>query len=126
MRKRQDIELQELADADPERPRSVRLRDEHGRPVDVEVAASVHTYNFSAHADRNGLKSIVDQVHPKAMMLVHGEPGPQALFRARLNAAGYAVADNRAAWDAEAIVPDDRLVRHRHGARGAGRRVGRQ
>ena len=87
-------ELQELADADPERPRRVQ-RDDQGRPVTVEVAASVHSYNLSAHADRTGLKSIVDQVRPHATMLVHGESGPQALFGAQLNAAGYQVADNR-------------------------------
>jgi Cft2 family RNA processing exonuclease len=86
------------------------------------VAASVHTYNLSAHADRTGLKSIVDQVRPHAMMLVHGEPGPQALFRAQLNAAGYPVADNRAAWDAETVIADTRLARTRHAARIRGRR----
>jgi Cft2 family RNA processing exonuclease len=110
-------ELQELADADPERPRQVHLRDEHSRPVSVEVAASVHMYNLSAHADRNGLKSIVSEVRPQAVMLVHGEPGPQALFRAQLNVAGYTVVDNRSAWDAEAVVADTRLARPRHGAR---------
>ncbi|MGH3408636.1 MAG: MBL fold metallo-hydrolase [Streptosporangiaceae bacterium] len=118
-------ELQELADADPECPRLVHLRDEHGRPVTVDVAASVHTYNLSAHADRNGLKSIVDQVRPQAVMLVHGEPGPQALFRARLNAAGYAVADNRAAWNADTVIADTRLARTRHGGRIRGGRGSR-
>ena len=115
-------DLQELADADPERPRQVRLRDDQGSPVVVEVAASVHTYNLSAHADRTGLKSIVDQVRPDTVMLVHGEPGPQALFRARLNTAGYPVADNRAAWDAEAVIANTRLTRARHPARIRGRR----
>jgi Cft2 family RNA processing exonuclease len=115
-------ELQELADADPGRPRRVHLRDDQGRPVTVEVAASVHTYNLSAHADRAGLKSIVDQVRPQAVMLVHGEPGPQALFRARLNAASYAVADNRAAWDAETVIAGTRHARTRHAAGIRGRR----
>ncbi|HET6185539.1 MAG TPA: MBL fold metallo-hydrolase [Trebonia sp.] len=115
-------DLQELADADPGRPRRICLRDDQGRPVTVEVAAPVHTYNLSAHADRTGLKSIVDQVRPQAVMLVHGEPGPQALFRARLNAASYAVADNRSAWDADAVIADTRLARTRHAARGRGRR----
>jgi Cft2 family RNA processing exonuclease len=109
-------ELQELADADQESLRRVHLRDEHGGPVIVEVAAAVHTYNLSAHADRNGLKSIVDEVRPHAVMLVHGEPGPQALFRARLNAAGYAVVDNRVAWDADAVIADTRRARTRHPA----------
>ena len=68
-------DLQELADADPESPRQVHLRNDQGSPVVVEVAASVHTYNLSAHADRTGLKSIVDQVRPHTVMLVHGEPG---------------------------------------------------
>jgi Cft2 family RNA processing exonuclease len=115
-------DLQELADADPERPRRVHLCDDQGRPVTVEVAASVHTYNLSAHADRTGLKSIVDQVRPHAVMLVHGEPGPQALFRARLNVAGYRVADNRTAWDMETVIADTRLARTRHAARVRGRR----
>jgi len=118
-------ELEELADADPDRPRSIRLRDEQGKPVEIDVASAVYKYNLSAHADRNGLKGIIDLVHPKAIMLVHGEPGPQALFRARLNAAGYGVVDNREPWYADAVVPDDRLVRRRHQARGRGRRVGR-
>jgi Cft2 family RNA processing exonuclease len=117
-------ELEKLADADPDRPRSIRLRDEHGKPVDIDVASAVYKYNLSAHADRNGLKGIIDLVHPKAIMLVHGEPGPQALFRARLNAAGYRVVDNREPWDADAVIPDDRLARHRHQARGRGHRVG--
>ena len=115
-------DLQELADADPGRPRRVHLRDDQGRPVTVEVAASIHTYNLSAHADRTGLKSIVDQVRPHAVMLVHGEPGPQALFRARLSAANYAIADNRAAWDAETIIADTRHARTRHAAGIRGRR----
>lgn len=115
-------DLQELADADPGQPRRIHLRDEQGRTIAVDVNASLQTYNLSAHADRTGLKSIVDQVRPIAVMLVHGEPGPQALFRARLNAAGYAVTDNRAAWDAETVVADTRLTRVRHGAAGRGRR----
>jgi Cft2 family RNA processing exonuclease len=115
-------DLQELADADPGAPRRVHLRDGQGRLVTVEVAASVHTYNLSAHADRNGLKSIVDRVRPQAVMLVHGEAGPQAFFRARLNTAGYPVADNRAAWDAETVIADTRLARTRHAARVRGRR----
>jgi Cft2 family RNA processing exonuclease len=115
-------DLQELANADPGRPRRVHLRDDQGRPVTVEVAASVHTYNLSAHADRTGLKSIVDQVRPHAVMLVHGEPGPQALFRAQLNAANYAVADNHAPWDAETVIADTRYARTRHAAGIRGRR----
>jgi Cft2 family RNA processing exonuclease len=115
-------ELQELADADPERPRRVHLRDDQGRPFTVEVAASVHSYNLSAHADRTGLKSIVDQVRPHTTMLVHGESGPQALFRAQLNAAGYPVADNRVAWDIETVVAETRLARTRHATKVRGRR----
>lgn len=115
-------ELQELADADPEQLRQVRLRDDQGRQVNVEVGASVHTYNLSAHADRIGLRSIVDEVRPEAVMLVHGEPGPQAFFRTQLNAAGYPVADNRATWDAAAVITESRPGRTRHAARSRGRR----
>jgi Cft2 family RNA processing exonuclease len=114
--------LQELAEADPSRPRHVELRDEHGRPIAIEVAASVHTYNLSAHADSTGLTSIVDQVQPSALMLVHGESGPQALFRHRLNTAGYAVTDNRTAWDAETVIADARAARTRHSSRSRGSR----
>jgi len=109
-------ELEQLADADPESPRSVLLRDELGARVPVEVAAAVHRYNLSAHADSSGLMTIIDQVRPKAVMLVHGEPGPQALFRDRLTAAGYAVVSNREPWDADAVVPDLRFARQRHAA----------
>lgn len=115
-------DLQELADADPERPRCLHLRDDHGRPVQVDVAASVHTYNLSAHADRTGLMAIVNQVRPQVTMLVHGESGPQALFRDQLNTAGHLVASNRAPWDAETVVADPRQARTRHAARSRGRR----
>jgi Cft2 family RNA processing exonuclease len=115
-------DLQELVDADPGSPRHVYLRDDQGRPVAVDVAASVHTYNLSAHADRTGLISIVHQVQPQTVMLIHGEPGPQALFRARLNAENYAVADNRAPWDAQTVIADTRYTRTRHTAGTRGRR----
>jgi Cft2 family RNA processing exonuclease/cell division septum initiation protein DivIVA len=115
-------ELQQLADADPDQPRKVRLRDDHGKPIDVDVAASVYRYNLSAHADRNGLASIVGQVRPRSVMLVHGERGPQAHFRARLNASGYLVADNRQAWDQETVTLDTRTARLRYGSRAGGRR----
>src|SRR6266568_2905894 len=115
-------DLQELADADPERPRCLHLRDDHGRPVQVDVAASVHTYNLSAHADRTGLMAIVNQVRPQVTMLVHGESGPQALFRDQLNTAGHLVASNQAPWDADTVIADPRRARTRHAARSRGRR----
>jgi Cft2 family RNA processing exonuclease len=114
--------LQDLAEADPDSPRRVDLRDEQGRRIAVEVAASVHTYNLSAHADSTGLTSIVDQVRPQAVMLVHGESGPQALFRHRLTAAGYAVTDNRMPWDAETVIADARAARSRHSSSRRSRR----
>jgi Cft2 family RNA processing exonuclease len=115
-------ELQQLVDADPGSPRRVHLLDDQGRTVLVDVAASVHTYNLSAHADRNGLKSIVDQVRPRVLMLVHGETGPQALFRAQLNSAGYQVTDNRTRWHPDTVIPDNRIARTRHASRGGRRR----
>ncbi len=120
-------QLEELIDADPESPRQIHLRDpETGRPLTIPVAASVMRYNLSAHADRNGLLAIIDEVDPKAVMLVHGEPGPQRLFARQLEAAGRVVVDNDAVWDSQAPVVDRRRPRRRHAAKasrnGGGRR----
>jgi Cft2 family RNA processing exonuclease len=116
-------QLEDLASADPEQPRQVQLRDEHGKPVTVDVLASVHRYNLSAHADSVGLTRIIDQVEPKAIMLVHGEAGPQATFRRRLEASGYTVVDNRETWDPSEAIPDGRLTRWRHASKVRQRRI---
>jgi Cft2 family RNA processing exonuclease len=116
-------QLEELASADPDQPRQVQLRDENDKPVTVDVLASVHRYNLSAHADSTGLTKIIDQVEPKAIMLVHGEAGPQATFRRRLEASGYTVVDNRETWDPESAIPDGRLARWRHAGKIRQRRI---
>ena len=83
----------------------------------------MHTYNLSAHADSTGLKSIVDQVRPHADHAgPSASPGPAALFRHRLSAAGYAVTDNRAPWDAQTVIADARAARSRHSSRSRGSR----
>jgi Cft2 family RNA processing exonuclease len=109
--------LEELAAADPEQPRTVQLRDESGQLITVDVAATVHRYNLSAHADKSGLMRIIKQVDPKAIMLVHGEVSPQATFRRLLEASGRAVVDNRETWDPHLPAPDTRLARRRHASR---------
>lgn len=114
-------ELERLADLDPKSPRDVNLRDSNGRHVTIPVAAKIVRYNLSAHADRTGLKSIIEEVDPKAIMLVHGEPRPQETFRAQLEGAGYRVVDNQEPWDSEAPVADARRPRQRHAAKSSRR-----
>jgi Cft2 family RNA processing exonuclease len=116
-------QLEDLASADPDQPRQVQLRDEDDKPVTVDVLASVHRYNLSAHADSTGLTKIIGQVEPKAIMLVHGDAGPQAMFRRRLEASGYTVVDNRETWDPEVAIPDGRLTRWRHAGKMRQRRL---
>jgi len=53
-------------------------RDIPDRVVDIggsiyPVRCRVEKYNFSAHADRNGILSIVETLHPSTVFLVHGE-----------------------------------------------------
>lgn len=114
-------QLELLAGADPESPREVRLRGANGQPTTINVAAKVVRYNLSAHADRGGLNRIIDQIEPQAIMLVHGEPGPQRVFRGVLERRGRVVVDNQETWDSEAPLPDPRRARQRHGS-GRGRR----
>lgn len=106
-------ELEDLAGADPEAPRVIRLRDADGRYQTINVAAAVIRYNLSAHADRLGLRRIIEEITPRAIMLVHGDPGPQEAFRGQLEGSGYRVVDNREAWDSEASIPDPRRPRQR-------------
>lgn len=49
-------------------------------PQKVKVRASVRTMRLSAHADRQGLREIVDEISPLQTMLVHGVPGNQRQF----------------------------------------------
>lgn len=115
-------ELELLASADPGSPRDVRLRGATGQSTTINVVAKVVRYNLSAHADRTGLNSIIDQVNPQAIMLVHGEPGPQRTFQGALERSGRVVVDNQQTWDSEAPLPDPRRTHQRHGSRsGSGR-----
>jgi Cft2 family RNA processing exonuclease len=118
-------ELERLASADPDSPRDVRLRGATGQSTTIKVAAKVVRYNLSAHADRTGLNSIIDQVDPKAIMLVHGEPGPQRTFQGALERSGRVVVDNQQTWDSEAPLPDPRRT-HQRRASGSGSRRGRR
>ncbi len=118
-------ELELLASADPGSPRDVRLRGATGQSTTINVAAKVVRYNLSAHADRTGLNSIIDQVNPQAIMLVHGEPGPQRTFQGALERSGRRVVDNQQTWDSEAPLPDPRRTHQRHGS-GSGSGRGRR
>jgi Cft2 family RNA processing exonuclease len=114
-------ELELLANADPDSPRDVRLRGATGQSTTINVAAKVVRYNLSAHADRAGLNSIIDQVNPQAIMLVHGEPAPQRIFRGALERSGRLVVDNQLTWDSEAPLPDRRTNQHHGSGSGSGR-----
>jgi Cft2 family RNA processing exonuclease len=118
-------ELELLANADPDSPRDVRLRGSTGQATTINVAAKVLRYNLSAHADRAGLTSIIDQVDPQAIMLVHGEPAPQRVFQGALERRGRLVVDNQQPWDSEAPLPDPRRTHQRHGS-GSGSGRGRR
>jgi Cft2 family RNA processing exonuclease len=111
-------QLELLLDADPELPRQIDLRDpETQRLETIPVASRVMRYNLSAHADRAGLLRIIDEANPKAIMLVHGDPGPQQRFRRQLEATNRTVVDNREVWDSERPAIDTRRGRWRHATR---------
>lgn len=40
----------------------------------INVKMSVQQFDFSAHADRDGLKDIAEKVNPEEVFLVHGDP----------------------------------------------------
>jgi uncharacterized protein len=54
----------------------------------VEVRARVATFGLSAHADQNGLRSIIDDIDAGAVMLVHGLGGAQRAFGEQLRRRG--------------------------------------
>lgn len=115
-------QLERLLDADPDSPREIHLRDPNTQQLlTIPVQAKVDRYNLSAHADLDGLLNIIDEANPKAIMLVHGEPGPQRRFRAQLEAAKRVVVDNRETWDSESPTTDTRSTRWRHPSRYSGR-----
>lgn len=111
-------QLEHLLDSDPNAPRQIDLRDPITNKCDsIPVLSKVLRYNLSAHADRSGLRSIVDECKPKAIMLVHGEPRPQERFARVLKAAGHVVVDNQSPWDSESPLVDSRSAKWRHSAR---------
>ncbi|HKS47772.1 MAG TPA: MBL fold metallo-hydrolase [Amycolatopsis sp.] len=61
-----------------------------GEPI--EVQARVASFALSAHADRSGLTSIIADVAPKHMMLVHGLASAQREFAQHLRRRGHSVA----------------------------------
>lgn len=76
--------LQRLAERDdPTAPATLNLYTETG-PTAVPVAARVATYSLSAHADRNGLSEIIDELSPQETMLVHGVGRDQKEYRETL------------------------------------------
>jgi Cft2 family RNA processing exonuclease len=79
--------LQRLAERDdPTVPATLPLQTQGG-PVAVPVAARVETYSLSAHADRDGLTEIIDELAPARTMLVHGLGREQKKFRETLERA---------------------------------------
>jgi Cft2 family RNA processing exonuclease len=111
-------QLERLLDSDPGSTRHIDLRDPETQKLEeIPVLSKVLRYNLSAHADRNGLLGIIDEANPKAIMLVHGEPGPQRRFTLQLEAARKVVVDNRRTWDSESTSTDKRSARWRHSGR---------
>ncbi len=80
--------LLELADSAGDRKLRLPGRD---RDTVVDVRARVDRFGLSAHADRDGLRRIVDEVSPSAVMLVHGYPAKQRQFGELLAMHGHAV-----------------------------------
>jgi Cft2 family RNA processing exonuclease len=91
--------LQRLADRDdPTAPATLDLHTDEG-PVTVVVAARVETYGLSAHADRDGLTEIIEELAPAETMLVHGLGREQKEFRQALERAhGQRVVRNDQPW----------------------------
>jgi Cft2 family RNA processing exonuclease len=59
---------------------------------EIEVNANVKQFGLSAHADRAGLTSIIGDVEPDQVMLVHGLASAQRDFSRYLGSRGYSVA----------------------------------
>lgn len=95
--------LQQLASRDdPTTPATLPLLTETG-PVTVSVAARVETYSLSAHADRDGLSEIIDDLAPAQTMLVHGLGREQKAFRETLERArGHRTVRNDLPWSGQA------------------------
>lgn len=111
-------QLERLLEADPGEARQIELRNPETQKLDsVPVLSKVLRYNLSAHADHGGLLRIIDDANPKAIMLVHGEYGPQQQFARQLEAAGRVVVDNQHTWDSDAPQVDSRRTRWRHAGR---------
>jgi Cft2 family RNA processing exonuclease len=92
--------LQQLAKRDdPTAPGTLKLHTDTGQTT-VSVAARVETYSLSAHADRDGLIEIIDELAPAETMLVHGLGREQKAFRETLERAhGQRTVRNDVPWD---------------------------
>lgn len=82
-------QLERLVNGQPGR-RKLTLPDDELGTVDIEVRATVDKYALSAHADQPALLDIIERVHPRETMLVHGLPDKQAAFRRQLRDRGVA------------------------------------
>lgn len=94
--------LQRLANRDdPTAPAKLELLTDSG-PATVSVAARVETYSLSAHADRDGLSEIIDELAPGQTMLVHGLGREQKAFRETLERArGHRTVRNDLPWSCQ-------------------------
>lgn len=63
---------------------TVRLDDDQDVPVPIR--ATVDRFDFSAHADREGLLGFILRTSPRKVVLVHGDPGAVEWFRDTLRA----------------------------------------
>ncbi len=63
---------------------TVRLDDEEDVPVPIR--AVVDRFDFSAHANREGLREFILRTSPRKVVLVHGDPGAVEWFRDTLRA----------------------------------------
>jgi predicted metal-dependent RNase len=51
----------------------------------IELRARVESFDFSAHATREGIMNYVSQVKPKKVLLVHGDEGAMKWFTKTIN-----------------------------------------
>ncbi len=51
-----------------------------------QLNCTVEKFDFSAHADREGIRAFVRRVTPKKVVLVHGDPAAVGWFRQTLSA----------------------------------------
>ncbi len=74
-----------------------RTYDMSGERIDVK--ATVATFNLSAHADRLQMASLIESVHPRTVLLVHGDNQAREALRSSLQ-----IRDCHLLNDGESIV----------------------